>query len=82
MTKKQDARQGYQTMLIAEADGRLHCPHCAYDTQLTQRMAAHLRKKHGETWEIVTSLVLTTVQPAPEPATAEDTPQEEPADKL
>lgn len=27
-------------------DGRYHCPYCTYDTQLVQKMTAHLRKKH------------------------------------
>ena len=45
------------TQLAPAGDGRYHCPHCDYDTQLTSRMAAHLRKRHGEIWTATAVLI-------------------------
>ncbi|MCB0072830.1 MAG: hypothetical protein KDE20_15270 [Caldilineaceae bacterium] len=66
------------TDLVPASDGRYHCPHCAYDTQLINRMAAHLRKRHGEHWTVTAVLVA----PAPEPDEPEqaDTAVDFPAD--
>lgn len=67
--------------LLLLDDGRYHCPHCDYDTQLVGKVAAHLRKKHGEAWTVAGD-ILTSERPQPEPAAADDTPQAEAPDEI
>ena len=53
-------------------DGRLHCPHCGWSTQLANKYERHMRKKHADVNSNAVNEALLVVGRTDEPDTEEE----------